>query len=302
MTNLELEQKLSKLILEERKISHEILVLINIALERRCYLDRGFSSMFDWLVNGFGYSNAAAYRRIEAAQLLRVVPEIEEKLKSGDLNLSTLSKAQSVIRAHEKASGEKVSDAEKKNIVEEIENKSVHETEQLLVARFPETASSVHQERRTVIDENTNRHQMNLSVETTADLDRLKSIMSHKMPNASDADIIAFAVKQLLNKLDPMKDEVTSAAEVNSPSTEKTLSRSKIRILKFKEAKAACTYRDPMTGRTCGSQHQLEIDHIQPKALGGSDDPENLRVLCRQHNLMMAERAFGKTKMNQYRR
>jgi len=44
--------------------------------------------MFDWLVNGFGYAKASAYERIEAAKLLRVVPEISEKLASGRLNVN----------------------------------------------------------------------------------------------------------------------------------------------------------------------------------------------------------------------
>jgi hypothetical protein len=33
----------------------------------------------------------------------------------------------------------------------------------------------------------------------------------------------------------------------------------------------------------CGSSHALEVDHIVPRALGGSDDPENLRLLCRSY-------------------
>ncbi|HRK09352.1 MAG TPA: HNH endonuclease, partial [Pseudobdellovibrionaceae bacterium] len=34
----------------------------------------------------------------------------------------------------------------------------------------------------------------------------------------------------------------------------------------------------------CGSQHALEIDHIQPFALGGPNTPTNLRTLCRNCN------------------
>ena len=34
----------------------------------------------------------------------------------------------------------------------------------------------------------------------------------------------------------------------------------------------------------CGSRHHLEFDHRQPKALGGVDTKENLRLLCRNCN------------------
>jgi len=37
----------------------------------------------------------------------------------------------------------------------------------------------------------------------------------------------------------------------------------------------------------------LEIDHVRPYAKGGSSGEENLRVLCRGHNLLAARREFG---------
>ncbi|MFZ4403094.1 MAG: HNH endonuclease, partial [Pseudobdellovibrionaceae bacterium] len=46
-----------------------------------------------------------------------------------------------------------------------------------------------------------------------------------------------------------------------------------------------CSYIDPHSKKQCCSQHQLEIDHLQPLYAGGpSDDIENLRILCRRHN------------------
>ena len=45
-----------------------------------------------------------------------------------------------------------------------------------------------------------------------------------------------------------------------------------------------CSYVDPETGRRCNSRHLIEIDHILPYAMGGSADPENLRLVCRVHH------------------
>ncbi len=45
-----------------------------------------------------------------------------------------------------------------------------------------------------------------------------------------------------------------------------------------------CSYVDPVSGRRCGSRHLLEIDHVVPYALGGSAEPDNLRLLCAAHH------------------
>ena len=45
-----------------------------------------------------------------------------------------------------------------------------------------------------------------------------------------------------------------------------------------------CTYVHQETKRRCASRHLLQIDHIQPFALGGKAEKENLRLLCAGHN------------------
>ena len=144
------------------------------------------------------------------------------------------------------------------------------EAEKKLCELFPALKSSVHQERRQTIDENTVRHSINLPKEATENLNKLKLALSHKFPKATDAEIITYALEQLLKKS-------TSTVEVKS-----------------------CEYK---TGnKTCGSRYQVQRDHILPKALGGTDAPENLRYLCRQHNLLAAEQRLGVIKMSRYRR
>ena len=45
-----------------------------------------------------------------------------------------------------------------------------------------------------------------------------------------------------------------------------------------------CTYVHHETKRRCASRHLLQIDHIQPFALGGRSEKKNLRLLCAGHN------------------
>jgi hypothetical protein len=54
-----------------------------------------------------------------------------------------------------------------------------------------------------------------------------------------------------------------------------------------------CTFTDA-EGHRCPATTWLELDHVTPRARGGTDAPENLRVRCRAHNLLYAEQVFGK--------
>ena len=57
-----------------------------------------------------------------------------------------------------------------------------------------------------------------------------------------------------------------------------------------------CAYVSP-EGHRCKERDPIELDHVVPVARGGKSTIENLRLLCRPHNRLMAERAFGKTHM-----
>lgn len=46
-------------------------------------------------------------------------------------------------------------------------------------------------------------------------------------------------------------------------------------------------------GRRCRSRQLLQIHHEQPWARGGADTLDNLRLLCAEHNRLLAEREFG---------
>ncbi len=67
---------------------------------------------------------------------------------------------------------------------------------------------------------------------------------------------------------------------------------SSVRERRMDDAGYQCEYTGP-DGVRCTARVGLEIDHIIPHAKGGSSGEENLRVLCRGHNLLLAEREFG---------
>ena len=46
-------------------------------------------------------------------------------------------------------------------------------------------------------------------------------------------------------------------------------------------------------GKRCNSTWDLEIDHVIPYARGGGNTPDNLRLLCRRHNMHEAGKMYG---------
>jgi Holliday junction resolvasome RuvABC DNA-binding subunit len=54
-----------------------------------------------------------------------------------------------------------------------------------------------------------------------------------------------------------------------------------------------CTFIDE-AGERCPQRGHLELDHVEGRALGGTNAASNLRVRCRAHNRLAAEEVFGK--------
>jgi len=52
----------------------------------------------------------------------------------------------------------------------------------------------------------------------------------------------------------------------------------------------------------CGSTWKLEIDHIEPVALGGGSTVDDLRVACFNHNQFHGDQSFGRAHMERFRR
>jgi len=67
----------------------------------------------------------------------------------------------------------------------------------------------------------------------------------------------------------------------------KTVTPRLIKVLRARDS--GCQFIDPITKKLCGSTFFLQADHIQLKSLGGPNTKENLRMLCKAHNIFRYE-------------
>lgn len=283
----ELLRKTRELVEEERRIGVEVLHHLKEIELRKLYLERG-------------YPSGAAQRRIDAMRLLKELPEIEEKIKTGRLSLCTASRVQSFLRRQESRAGSARTEealelrealAKKSNrleLVELLEGKSTRDVERKLAEIAPGIAT-----RESATYESADRLKLTLSMseELHRDLLKLKSLLSHRNPTMSWEGLLAELAKIALDRLDPERKAKRKSAPL--PTLETAAMKHKIssrfipRAVKnavFRRDDARCAFVDPATGRRCDSQYQLQFDHVIPYARGGGTTMENLRLLCAAHN------------------
>src|ERR1700678_1875840 len=87
---------------EEKRITQNVLDHLEEIEKRRLYLQKGFSSLYDYCIEELGYSESSANRRISAMRIIKKIPEARERLAIGAVNLSTLTQLHSFIRKEEK--------------------------------------------------------------------------------------------------------------------------------------------------------------------------------------------------------
>src|ERR1044072_9978170 len=130
---LKLDLKLKTQVLNERKITHEILLTLQELDLTQSYRELGYSSLYEYLTKRHGYSEGAANRRIQASRLIRSCPEIVGKIQEGKINLSQLSLVQSAFRQTEKKSSLKISKEKKTETLNSLVGLNHFETQKVLI-------------------------------------------------------------------------------------------------------------------------------------------------------------------------
>lgn len=204
MTDLEIESRMLRLAVEERKITVEILLLIIESERRGIPVTAGFPSTFEWLVKHIGYSHSAAYRRIQSARLLAAVPGIQIKLVSGALNLSSVSRTQVAISKTEQKTKVKVTEAKKVEVLEKIEHATPLEIDKVIAVAFPEI---VHKKKERASHTGSERVQLvlDMSEENHQKLKRVRSVRSHIMLRETWGDLVGYIAADWLKRHDPME-------------------------------------------------------------------------------------------------
>jgi hypothetical protein len=301
ISDQELFEQIRLLSQDERRITIEILHLLREIARRRLYAQRGYESLFTFLVKELGYDEASAYRRVSAIRVIEAVPEVEQTLEQGRLSVATVAQAQTFFQ-QEKKRAKPCSDEKKREILKKLEGKSKRETELILAQEAPQLPKP---DQVRILNEDQTEIRFAADRELLEMLQQIQALTTHRSLEPGYNGLLKFMAAQVLKKLDPAQQN-----ERNSLSPEKAAAQhasktharyvpASVKREIWRKDQGKCSYVSP-TGIQCGSKHGLQLDHVTPWAMGGETSSRNLRLLCANHNRLAAIEIYGERKMHPY--
>lgn len=324
----------SALVKTERTTTTAILHHLQEIERRRLFATRGYSSLFDYAVKGLGYSGSAAQRRISSMRLLKSLEpqaalEVEAKVQEGVLTLSALAQAQTFFR-EEAALNQAMTPAAKKDVLQALEGKSTRDVSEELKNRSSLGVQPIREYSRAAGHGRTEIHLV-VDQKTIEILENIKNLLSHTNPRMGWGELVGHISEVAWQKLDPCREParrkkekvhnteakapvphveavvvVEPAVQVPVAASPSLVKNKRIAIpaaLKRevrRETEGKCTYVDPSIGKACGSNWMVQFEHIQPIALGGKNERQNLTILCFFHNQLAALREFHLDTLSKY--
>jgi hypothetical protein len=315
LSNADLAAELERLAQEDRRCTVTLLIHLAVLDEKKVAEALGYPSAYHFCTQKLKFSEAAAVWRIHSARAAKMFPEMLDLIESGEMNITTVKLIAPYLTKHTKVA--LIADCRgksRKDIEAIVASMSPSAPRRDVVvkcgpvimakAQWPEppaaaTGGAAPQQQSALdiveaIDAERRRLHFDVGPDTAELLERARAILRHKFPFASLEDIVKEALNVLLDhkdlgrNLDKGKDGPIRPSAPDSRAIPMWVRRAV-----YKRDGGRCAFVGE-EGRACGERSWLEFDHVIPFARGGrSDDPGNVRLLCRAHNRAAADRAFA---------
>ncbi len=343
--------QLLELVHRGRKLEADLIEHLAEVDARRLYLREGCPSMFAYCVDVLRFAEAVAYKRIAAARAARRFPEILMALRSGGLHLTAVSMLAPQLAAENVAEllaaarhrtadeirrmlADRQPKADVASLVKRVKQSATKAgAEKILLGNgsglpaspsvprvSPVVAPAPASRRPEPLGEERYLIRFTADGEFYDQIQQLKALMRHQVPDGDVGKILAKAAAVLLKQIRAQKfgecsapraarsvrtaqaESVVSAgcAETVVPIAPSRRIPAAIRRAVSKRDDERCTFVSA-TGRRCGSRDFLEFHHREPWARCGSHSIDGITLRCRAHNQYAAERDFGARHMKRFR-
>jgi hypothetical protein len=316
----EASRRLAELLRSEQARLGDFLIALAEFDRERLWVKLGHASLYAFLQRELGLSNASAFYRKVAAELIQRFPEVAEPLRDGRLCITSVAQLARVMTEENRATVLpkffSLSKRAARELAVEIRPLDVVPRRDV-VTEVPDAARSAGALRPGEVG-NTHpvlgvmlanastdpltaelcRLHLTVSKKFIAKLDRARSGQGHAQPGASAGEVIEAALDLLLAQQAARRGEVKKPLKSPRPTRSDRVPATVKRAV-WERDQGKCQW--PVEGGgVCGSTVRLEIDHIEPLARGGLSTVENCRLACRFHNQYAARQAFGDEWMDQF--
>lgn len=308
-------RRLSTLVAQDRTTTAQLLAHIAEVDFRRLYAPAGFTSMHAYCVFRLKLSDDAAYKRIQAARQARRYPQIFAAVADGHVHLTGLNLLAPHLAPDNVDELLLAARHRRKSEIEEMLARRFPQVEvlrlddgvtQLAPAQVPDTqvpagpiAPPPAPERPKVAPLTAERFRVEFTIDK-ATHDRLReaqALLSHSLPSGDVGQVFARALEALIPQLEKSKFAATDRPRRARKATGKrTIPAHVKRAVRARDG-GRCTYVG-FGDHRCEATKFLEFDHVVPVARGGTATVGNLRLRCRTHNRLEAERVFGRAQMD----
>ena len=240
LSDRELLRETRNLVRHERHLQGAVIDHLSEIEARGLYLERGFSSLFDYAVRELGYSDAAAARRIGAMRLCTDQPDAREGLRDGSLTLSAAAELQwafdrqrrrgsisgtAAIAPAIAPAGTPAADSApavplppaepepppplvldavgRQKLVEEAAGKSARQVRRMLVELDPELAPPADRVRP--LGDGRYELKATIDAECQQGLEQLRGLLSHVDPRMTLGQLVGRLVQEALDRHDPSR-------------------------------------------------------------------------------------------------
>ena len=337
VTDAALLRDLADLVRQDRATTAALLAHVAEVDARRLYAPAGYSSMHAYCVEDLKLSEDAASKRIQAARAARRFPGLFEALVEGKLHLTaicllaphlTLENCEELIRA---ASGRRKAEIEihlarmagrslRAGMVRVLPAAAQHalahagdapkelETGEHALAHVAGESGPGEHALAHVGDiaETTGLPSERYMIQAVVDgtthekLRYAQALLSHTVPNGDIARVLDRALDSLIAQLERRKFGITAHPGRKRAALRKRCIPAHVRRAVWERDQGRCTFVGA-TGKRCDSRRFLEFDHVEPVAHGGTATLEGIRLRCRTHNQLEADRVFGSGFMSRKR-
>lgn len=256
-----------------RKNEFEMLTLLQEIDSCKGFTKLGYPSLFRYVAEELKLSEGCAYRMITVARMGKEIPPIMHSLFVEEFSVATAAVIAPVITIE--------------NCNEWIEKAvqlSRRELERAVAEANPQEAKKErarHQGNKQV------RIEVTVSEVAWAFLERAKELLAQKRSMQMNlADTLHEVAEFYVKREDPVGKADRNAQNTPPGGSSLTKNRHLVRA----RDRGRCQFQMP-GGKLCGERKWVDIHHIIPKAMGGSDEPANLVTLCAAHHRIVHKAA-----------